>query len=246
MDKYGLIGFPLAQSFSKKYFTEKFKLAGLDAVYENFEIEDIGSIHQIIEDTPSLKGLNITIPHKINIFKLLDSIDITAQKIGAVNVVKIEHIGNKPHLTGYNSDLIGFERSLLPLLKKHHTNALILGTGGASKAVAYALTRLGIPYQYVSRTKTGTNITYQDITAEIIENHKLIVNCTPLGMHPATDQCPPIPYQHITKEHLLYDLIYNPETTLFLSKGKEAGCQVKNGYEMLLKQAREAWRIWNS
>ncbi|MBO7478396.1 MAG: shikimate dehydrogenase [Salinivirgaceae bacterium] len=247
MKTYGLVGYPLGHSFSQDYFTKKFAAENIDAQYLNFQIEDIALFPEKVLTAPGLAGLNVTIPYKQKVMQFLDEIDETAQRIGAVNVVKIIRNGDKIRLRGCNSDVVGFENSLRPLLKPCHTQAFILGTGGASKAVRYVLEKLGIDYQFVSRNADAANniLSYQQLTAELIENHKLIVNCTPLGMSPKTDACPDIPYSAIGPDHLSFDLIYNPETTLFLQKAKERGATIKNGLDMLIGQAVRAWEIWN-
>lgn len=246
MDKYGLIGYPLGHSFSRKFFNDKFATEGIDAQYINFEIPSIEEFLRIIADNPELRGLNVTIPYKQQVIQYLDGISTEAKAIGAINVIKVEHIGEKTTLTGYNSDVIGFVNSIRPLLQPHHKKALILGTGGASKAIHYGLTeKLGIETLFVSRTSREGVITYDDITAETLKEYKVIVNCTPTGMFPHTDECPPLPYEAMTPDNLLYDLVYNPEETLFMKKGKEQGATVKSGLEMLLLQAIAAWEIWN-
>ncbi len=245
MDKYGLIGYPLGHSFSISYFNEKFSNEGLDAVYENYEIPAIENLIEVIATNHELKGLNVTIPYKEKILPYLDSITPEAQAIGAVNVVKILRKGNKIQLKGYNSDVIGFTQSIEPLLDKQHRKALILGTGGASKAVNYGLKSLGIETLFVSRTKSEQAIEYGELTPDIMSEYKVIVNCTPCGMFPKTDDCPNIPYEEIGEGHLLYDLLYNPDQTLFMRKGQEHGATVKNGLEMLLLQAFASWKFWN-
>lgn len=247
MKTYGLVGYPLGHSFSQDYFTKKFTSEKIDAQYLNFQIEDISLFPEKVLTVDGLSGLNVTIPYKQKVMQYLDEIDETAQKVGAVNVVKIIRDGSKMRLRGCNSDVVGFENSLRPLLKPCHTSAYILGTGGASKAVRYVLEKLNINYQFVSRNADAANniLSYQQLTNELIENHKLIVNCTPLGMSPKIDACPDIPYQTIGAEHLCFDLIYNPEETLFLKKAKEQGATIKNGLDMLIGQAVRAWEIWN-
>jgi shikimate dehydrogenase len=246
MKTYGLIGYPLEHSFSQKYFTDKFEKEKLNARYLNFPIASISDFPELFKHHPYLAGLNVTIPYKEQVISFLDELDDTAQEIGAVNVIKISWDGLNYSLKGYNSDIVGFKESLFPLLTIDHKRALVLGTGGASKAVVTALKQLNIEYRYVSRTPENENIlSYNDLTPETIKDHKLIINTTPLGMYPQTDKCPSIPYEHLTNEHLLFDLIYNPEETLFLKKGKEKGAKTKNGLEMLYLQAEEAWRIWN-
>lgn len=247
MQKYGLIGYPLTHSFSIGYFNEKFQSENIDAEYVNFEIPDICDFMEVIEENPDLCGLNVTIPYKEQVIPYLDELDKDAAKIGAVNVIKIirQHKG-KVKLVGYNSDIIGFTKSIEPLLQPHHTRALILGTGGASKAVFHGLDNLGIKSTFVSRTKKSNDIlTYQELTPEIMQENTVIVNCTPVGMYPKVDFCPNIPYELLTPKHLLYDLLYNPNETLFMKKGTEQGATVKNGLEMLLLQAFAAWEIWN-
>lgn len=248
MQKYGLIGYPLTHSFSMGYFNEKFKAENIDAEYVNFEIPDIKIFKEIIEANPDLCGLNVTIPYKEQVIPYLDGLDKeTAGRIGAVNVIKITHLPkNKVKLVGYNSDILGFTESIQPLIMPHHKNALILGTGGASKAVFYGLKDLGIDSTFVSRNKRGKRIiTYDDLTEETFKDNTVIVNCTPVGMYPNVDDYPPIPYQYLSDKHLLYDLLYNPEETQFMAKGKAQGATVKNGLEMLLLQAFAAWKIWN-
>ena len=247
MDKYGLIGYPLGHSFSRNYFNEKFENEAIDAQYINFEIPTINDFPQILAENPELKGLNVTIPYKEKVIPYLDELDKDALAIGAVNVIKIiPQKGNQSKLVGYNSDIIGFTRSIEPLLQPHHTKALILGTGGASKAVYHGLANLGVQSTYVSRTKKNNDIlTYSELTPEVMAEHTVIVNTTPLGMYPKVDFCPDIPYDLLTPDHLLYDLLYNPNETLFMKKGAEHGASVKNGLEMLLLQAFAAWEIWN-
>ncbi|MBM6865497.1 shikimate dehydrogenase [Bacteroides caecigallinarum] len=246
MKRYGLIGYPLGHSFSKNFFNEKFHSENIDAEYVNFEIPTIEDFNKIIKANPTLCGLNVTIPYKEQVIGYLDELDKDAAAIGAVNVIKIERIKGKTRLTGFNSDVMGFTQSIESLLEPHHKKALILGTGGASKAINYGLHKLGLETKFVSRSKRNENtITYDDITPEIMEEYKVIVNCTPTGMYPKADECPNIPYDLLTPEHLLYDLLYNPDTTLFMKNGSDRGAIVKNGLEMLLLQAFGAWDIWN-
>ena len=245
MDKYGLIGYPLGHSFSISYFNEKFENEDIDAVYENFEIPRIEDIKEIVDSNPELKGLNVTIPYKEQVLKYLKSISPEAKAIGAVNVIRIEHKSNKSILRGYNSDVIGFTKSIAPILNTFHKKALILGTGGAAKAVQYGLQSLGLETMYVSRTKKRHAMTYEEVTPEIIQAYNVIVNCTPLGMYPHIEEYPKLPYEAMDNHHLLYDLLYNPDETLFLKKGKAQGATVKNGLEMLLLQAFASWEIWN-
>lgn len=246
MDKYGLIGYPLGHSFSQSYFNEKFQNENIDALYENFEIPSIENFPEIIETNPNLRGLNVTIPYKEKVISYLDVISPEAREIGAVNVIKVERKGKSTYLTGYNSDVIGFTRSIEPLIEKYHKKALILGTGGASKAVNYGLKSLGLETVFVSRYRKPDTICYEDITPKVIKEYNVIVNCTPLGMFPHTDECPNLPYEAMNTQTLLYDLIYNPDTTMFMQKGAEHGATVKNGLEMLLLQAFASWEFWHS
>ena len=248
MDKYGLIGYPLKHSFSIVYFNEKFKAENIDAEYVNFEIPRIEEFMEVVEENPNLCGLNVTIPYKEQVIPYLDELDKDTAKIGAVNVIKIiRQPKGKVKLVGYNSDIIGFTRSIEPLLKPDiHTHALILGTGGASKAIFRGLENLGIKSTFVSRTKKNDGVmTYEELTPEVMQQYKIIVNCTPVGMYPKVDECPAIPYDQLTTDHLLYDLLYNPDETLFMKKGRAQGATVKNGLEMLLLQAFAAWEIWH-
>jgi shikimate dehydrogenase len=249
MRTFSLIGFPLTHSFSQKYFTEKFKRENIvDCEFKNFSLENLSELPALLKNNPTLYGLSITIPHKQNILKFLDEIDPAAKEIGAVNCIRTSLRGQSPkqshRLIGYNTDILGFEQSLKPLLKPYHTKALILGTGGASKAVAYVLKKLKIEFRFVSRT--SSDLKYSDVRQGTIEAHSIIINTTPLGMFPNVNECPDIPYQYLTSQHLLYDLTYNPEESLFLKKGKEKGAQIKNGLEMLHLQAEKAWEIWNA
>ncbi|MBR5552028.1 MAG: shikimate dehydrogenase [Muribaculaceae bacterium] len=243
---FGLVGYPLGHSFSESFFNNKFNSEGIDAQYLNFEIPNINEFRNIINTNTNLRGLNVTIPYKEQVIPYLDDIDITASEIGAVNVVKFIRNGNNLILKGFNSDVIGFCNSLKPLLKPHHTHALVLGTGGAAKAIAHGLKSLGIEPMYVSRTKKDGVLTYNELTPEIIEKYQVIVNTTPAGMYPHVDTCPDIPYHLLTSQHLCYDVVYNPEVTLFMKKSQEQGAMVKNGLEMLILQALAAWEIWNS
>ncbi len=245
MQKYGLIGYPLKHSFSISYFNEKFQSENINAQYVNFEIPSINSFPEIIKGNPDLKGLNVTIPYKEKIITYLDEIDKDALPIGAINVIKIIRKKGKVKLIGYNSDVIGFTRSIESLLEPHHKKALILGTGGAAKAVYHGLKNLGIEGIYVTRHPKPGMLTYEELTPEIMAEYTVIINCTPVGMYPNVDECPNIPYEHLTPNHLLYDLLYNPDITLFMKKGSAKGAIVKNGLEMLLLQAFAAWEIWN-
>ena len=276
MTTYGLIGYPLGHSFSRKFFTEKFEKEGIDAQYLNFEIPSIEEFPEIIKNNPELRGLNVTIPYKQQVMQYLDEISEEAKAIGAVNVVRIErpspqpspimgretmrNAGNKPDglpikgdmseglrgsLIGYNSDVIGFVESLRPLLKAHHKKALILGTGGASKAIRYGLEeKLGMETLFVSRSAREGMITYEEVTAEVLKEYEVIVNCSPVGMYPHVDECPALPYEDMNENNLLYDLVYNPLGTLFMKKGAEQGATVKNGLEMLHLQAIASWKFW--
>lgn len=245
MKKFGLIGYPLGHSFSKNYFNEKFHSENIDAEYVNFEIPSIKDFPHVLLENPNLAGMNVTIPYKEQVIPYLDELDPDAKAIGAVNVIKIVRQKGKTKLIGYNSDIIGFMQSIEPLLESQHKKALILGTGGASKAVFHGLKKLGVEAKFVSRTPKEGMFTYEDLTPEVMEEYKVIVNCTPVGMYPRADEYPNIPYECITPNHLLYDLLYNPNTTLFMKKGADKGAVTKNGLEMLLLQAFGAWDIWN-
>jgi shikimate dehydrogenase len=245
MKTFGLIGFPLAQSFSQKYFTQKFKDENIDARYLNFEMEDINELPELLEHHAYIAGFSITIPHKEKIFKFLNELDASARDIEACNAVKVTWKNKTPILKGYNTDVIGFSESIQPLLKEHHKKALILGTGGAAKAIAYGLKKLGLEYKYVSRNKKADSLTYSELNQTNLNEYHVLVNCTPLGMYPNIEQCPDVPYELLSDKHLLYDLTYNPETTQFMKNGLEQGASVKNGLEMLHLQAEAAWKIWN-
>ena len=246
MDKYGLIGFPLGHSFSISYFNQKFQDEGIDAIYENYEISTIDALDEILSSNPNLRGLNVTIPYKEKVMPYLDHISPEARAIGAVNVIKVIHEGNDVILKGYNSDVIGFTKSIEPMLdSKWHKKALILGTGGASKAIDFGLRNLGLETVFVSRFERQGTIQYQNITPEIIREYNVIVNCTPLGMYPKTEVCPNLPYEAMDSHTILYDLIYNPDETLFMKSGAEYGAQTKNGLEMLLLQAFASWEFWH-
>jgi len=246
MDTYGIIGNPLVQSFSPRFFTDKFQREGIDAQYLKFEIAEISMFSEVISSNPNLKGLNVTIPYKETIIPFLDELDSHAEKIGAINVIKVSHENGKVKLTGYNSDIIGFSNSIAPLIDKEiHKKALILGTGGASKAVAGGLQNLGLEYIFVSRTAKDGQLTYKDINEDILNTYTVVVNASPLGTFPNVEDAPDIPYRYLTSRHLLYDLVYNPAETKFLRLGKEQGATVKNGAEMLELQALAAWNIWN-
>lgn len=241
--KFGLVGRDISYSFSRGYFAAKFKSENTAHTYVNFDLQSIEELDDIIRNTPSLKGLNVTIPYKEEVIPILDDLNKQARKIGAVNTIRITRYQK---LIGYNTDYYGFKNSLKPLLKKHHKTALILGTGGASKAIAYALKKLNIAYDYVSRSeKKGVKFLYSDLTDDIISSYSIIINCTPIGTFPNVNECPDIPYDAITKKHILYDLIYNPEQTKFLSCGDMKGATTINGLEMLRLQAEKSWEIWN-
>ncbi|RIH65393.1 shikimate dehydrogenase [Mariniphaga sediminis] len=246
MKKYGLIGYPLTHSFSKRFFTEKFEKDNVAASYENFEIVEISRFPEVIANNPALIGLNVTIPYKEQVIPFLDELDGAAQEVGAVNTVKITREGEKTYLKGFNTDTWGFETSLASLLKDYHKKALILGTGGASKAIKYVLKKRGIEFISASIEELQENeIRYEEIDEKMMAERLLIINATPLGTYPKVETFPPIPYEYITGKHLMFDLVYNPELTKFMEKGKAQGAAVKNGYEMLLQQALKSYEIWN-
>ena len=245
MDKYGLIGYPLGHSFSINYFNQRFADEGVNAKYMNFEIPTIDDLAEVLDSNPELKGLNVTIPYKQKVMEYLDSISPEARAIGAVNVIRVTHVGNEIKLKGFNSDVIGFTQSIEPMLEDCHKKVLILGTGGASKAIDYGLKSLGLETVFVSRYRRPETICYEDVTPEVIKEYNVIVNCTPLGMFPKTEECPNLPYEAMDEHTILYDLIYNPDETLFMKKGAERGANVKNGLEMLLLQAFASWEFWN-
>jgi shikimate dehydrogenase len=241
MRKFGLIGYPLTHSFSQRYFTEKFEREGIDdCVYTNFSIPSIAFLPAVLDDA-ELRGLNVTIPYKKDAIDFLDVLSPVVEAIGACNCIKIE--GGRRF--GFNTDVVGFEQSLVKKLAGHHRKALILGTGGAAKAVEWVLRRLGIEFLSVSRVAGPGAIGYANVDAALLGTHELIVNTTPLGMYPNVDECPPLPYEALTSRHYLFDLVYNPDRTLFLQKGEARGTVVENGNEMLELQAEESWRIWN-
>jgi len=250
---FGLIGYPLTHSFSKHYFNQKFETFGItDASYELYPLQDISSFPELLINTTGLCGLNVTIPYKETILPFLQELDVIAREVGAVNTLLIKpgaEAGDLPLLKGFNTDVYGFQQSLKPFLESHHERALILGTGGASKAVAYVLRKIGVDCYFVTRKKmTGQEkaFTYAEINEYVIRHFPLIINTTPVGMHPDTEACPPLPYDYITTDHFLYDLIYNPEETRFLAEGKKRGALTLNGLSMLQQQAEKAWEIWNT
>jgi shikimate dehydrogenase len=243
MKKYGLIGFPLSHSFSKKYFSEKFINENIHGVeYNSYPLEDIAALSDLLNKEPMLSGLNVTIPYKEKVIPFLDELSDEVKEIGACNCILIK----EGKLKGYNTDVIGFEKSLKKKLKTHHQKAIVLGTGGAAKAVYYILRKNKIPFIKVSRTIGEDQFTYESLTKEIIESHQLIVNTTPLGMYPDVNSFPPIPYQHVGDQHYLFDLVYNPDKTIFLSRGEELGAAIENGADMLVDQAEASWDIWMS
>jgi len=243
MRRFGLIGYPLSHSFSKNFFSEKFKSEQIaDCVYENFPISESILFPELLQQYPDLQGINVTIPYKKDIIPYLTNVTSVVASIGACNCILIkENI-----LTGYNTDVVGFRLTLEPFLQPHHTQALVFGTGGASAAVCYVLNQLGISYLLVSRKQDTSTISYQQLSESLLNSHTLLINTTPLGTFPKVTEYPPIPYQWITNRHHLYDLVYNPSETLFLQFGKEKGATTQNGFEMLIEQANESWRIWNS
>jgi len=242
MRQFGLIGYPLSHSFSKKYFTEKFEKEGLNnCVYENYPMASVDELTVLLKNNPSLEGINITIPYKEQVISFLSGQSAVVKEIQACNCIKIEN----GQLLGYNTDVTGFELSLTPKLGTGHRQALVLGTGGAARAVEYVLSKLGIPFSYVSRKASAQNLSYEAVTPELLASHTLIINTTPLGMYPNTMECPPIPYHALGSHHYLFDLVYNPAKTLFLQKGEEQGAVTENGQDMLWIQAEESWKIWN-
>lgn len=260
MRLFGLIGFPLSHSFSVKYFTEKFQREGItDAVYKAFPVTDINLLPDLIKCHPNLRGFNVTIPYKEKIIPLLDELDETARAVGAVNTVVCQpsttlSLTNRPEqkLVGHNTDVYGFKQSIKPFLASHHDRALILGTGGASKAVEYVLKAIGVECVFVSRfvrpsvvEGDKTVLSYSELNKYVMDAHKLIVNCSPVGTFPDVEAAPGIPYEYITQDHFLYDLVYNPEETEFLKRGKAKGALTLNGMDMLKMQAEAAWQIWN-
>jgi shikimate dehydrogenase len=243
MKRYGLIGYPLTHSLSQQYFTDKFSQEGIyDCIYERFSIPSIDDLHTILDIHKDLCGFNITIPYKKEVLAFLTERSKAVEEVGACNCVKIEG----QNLIGYNTDVIGFENSLIPFLKPTHNQALVLGTGGAALAIVYVLQKLGIAYKYVSRTAAEGQFSYNELDASVMELHTLIINTTPLGMFPNIEACPNIPYQLLTPDHHLFDLTYNPAESTFLAKGKQMGATIQNGQQMFVEQAEQSWRIWNS
>lgn len=245
MDKYGLIGYPLVHSFSQNYFNAKFENERINARYINFEIPSIDDLAEVLARNPELKGLNVTRPYKEKVIPFLDSISPEAKSIGAVNVIRVSHKGSKTILKGFNSDVIGFTKSIEPMLESCHKKAMILGTGGASKAIDYGLKSLGLETMFVSRFNRPGTVRYDNVTPEMMKEYNVIVNCTPCGMYPRTDECPNLPYEAIDEHNILYDLLYNPDLTLFMEKGAKRGATIKNGLEMLLLQAFASWEFWH-
>jgi len=240
--KFGLVGKDISYSFSRGYFAEKFQKLGLENhTYVNFDLPEIESLEKVLSENPEVKGLNVTIPYKEMVLPYLAKLDIKAEKIGAVNTIKVTQYG----LVGYNTDCYGFQKSIEPFLKKHHKKALILGTGGASKAIAFVFDELGIEYKFVSRHPKKEQFSYSNLDKDILEAFTILVNSTPLGTHPNISEKPNIPYHYLGNEHLLFDLIYNPVKTAFLLEGESCGATICNGYHMLELQAEKAWEIWN-
>lgn len=246
MKKLGLIGYPLSHSFSKKFYLKKFELEKISNIqYDLYPIEDISDFPPLYERDAAFYGFNVTIPHKRTVMQFLNEFSPEAAEINAVNCIQVRWQEGKPYLKGFNTDAFGFKKSLQPLLKPQHTHALIFGNGGAAQAVLYVLRELGVSFKMVSRSRNNGDLTYADLTEDIIASHKLLINCSPVGTFPNIADAPDIPYDGIDSAHLLYDLIYNPEETAFLKKGKERGAVIKNGHDMLIFQAEKNWEIWN-
>ncbi len=244
---FGLIGYPLSHSFSKKFFTEKFSKEGISGCqYDLFPLENINLFTNLLEQNPSLQGINVTIPYKVSVIPFLNELDEAAACIGAVNCIAVQQHDGACFFRGYNTDAYGFEESLKPLLKPHHQKALIFGNGGAAKAVKYVLEKLGISYLSVVRSPAAKTILYEQVTADLLQTHTVLINTTPLGMSPLIETFPMLPYQHLSSQHLSYDLVYNPEKTKFLELSEMQGATIKNGMEMLVLQAERSWEIWNS
>jgi shikimate dehydrogenase len=244
MRKFGLIGLPLIHSFSKNYFTTKFEKEGIDACYDLFELQDIHEF-LLLKDTDDLCGLNVTIPYKEKIVPFLDELDETTAGIGAVNVIKFIRNDGSLRLKGFNSDVFGFESSISPFLKPHHKKALILGTGGASKAIEYVLRIRDIETTFVSRTPKSGMLAYSQLNEQLLSDNLVIINASPVGTFPHLNECPDIPYQFLTPQHILFDVVYNPSETIFLKKGRKHGAIGLNGEAMLIGQAEASWEIWN-
>jgi shikimate dehydrogenase len=242
---FGLIGYPLGHSFSVNYFEKKFRKEGIDASYRNFPLERAADFEKLVREEPDLYGLNVTVPYKQEIIPYLDALSQTARTVKAVNTICFCRKDDQKALTGHNTDVVGFEKSLKNHLKKHHTSALVLGTGGSSGAITYVLKELGIEYTLISRSRGEGRLSYEEVDRELVGQTPLIINCTPLGMFPDTGRCPDLPYDAINRSHLLFDLVYNPEKSLFLSNGEAQGAATVNGYEMLVYQAEASWEIWN-
>jgi shikimate dehydrogenase len=239
MRKFGLIGYPLTHSFSKKYFTEIFSKENIDAEYENYPIEQISMVRSLFTD-PLLEGINVTIPYKEAVIPYIDEVSEAVENIGACNCIVVKNGKTK----AFNTDVVGFEKSMEKKLRTVNDRALVLGTGGAAKAVCYVLKQRSIPYLQVSRTNKPGMISYEEVTPEVLSKHRLVINTTPLGMYPEVNECPRLPYEAITADHYLYDLVYNPEKTLFLQKGEQQGAVIENGHDMLIIQANESRKIW--
>ena len=247
MRNFGLIGFPLSASFSKQFFADKFTKDNItDCKYQLHPIPSANEVMDLIDADRLLCGLNVTIPHKVNVMPYLTEIDQAAEMIGAVNCIAIDQSGDRPKLKGYNTDVYGFEKSLKPLLKAHHKKALIFGDGGAAQAVKYVFNQLNIPFISVVRNAQPNAVLYSSVTKDVLEECTILVNTTPLGMYPNVDAYPTIPYQHVNETHLAYDLVYNPKETEFLTKVKAQGGTIKSGLEMLHLQAERSWEIWNN
>jgi len=243
---YGLIGFPLGHSFSVPYFRDKFAREEIEAEYRNFPLESISGFETLARNMGHLEGLNVTVPYKQQVIPYLDTLGETAKSIGAVNTISFMRTGGALKLKGDNTDVTGFRRSLEEHLKKRHTSALVLGTGGSSRAVCFVLEQLGIEYTLISRSAGDNRISYDNLDKEKVAGTLLIINTTPLGMHPREDTFPEIPYGQLTSNHLLFDLVYNPGLTRFLALGEENGAKIINGYDMLVYQAEASWKIWNT
>lgn len=247
MKKFGLIGYPLGHSFSKKYYLEKFDKEHIEGInYDLYAIEDIQEFQNLYSNDAGFYGFNVTIPHKLTVMQFINELSAEAQEINAVNCIKIQREGDNIYLKGFNTDAFGFEESLKPLLTPAHKQALVLGNGGAAKAIIYTLKKLNIPYLIISRTKENGDMTYGELKKVDLKDYQVIINCSPVGTFPNVEDAPDINYEQLSADHLLYDLIYNPVETRFLQKGKEKGALIKNGYDMLILQAEKNWEIWNN